>query len=549
MTKLTRGLSLLLWIPTALLASLTPWPAGAADHSKPVAVLSIASVDHLMSDFAYLTEVLGRSDVGGFVQMAGMSFVQDLDRTKPLGVLITIEDDEPKGVGFLAVPDLKKALQVVREKVNADVDDLGDGIQKLNLGQGAYLKQQGEWVFFSDHPRHLKNLPPDPAAMLGGLDKQYSVAVRLFVQNIPQNLRDLGLFQLHAKIDSDARSAKLDDPEIDGPFLELLQNGLKTSANALVNESDQITLGWALDSQRGQTFLDVQATAVPGSALANQLSLLSNHRSILSGFVIGDAATTLQGGACVSPQSAEYVQAVLDYLRKKSLRGIDRDPNAPEAIKDIVTGVLDVIERTVKEGRTEIGASVVLAPNSFQFVAAVRVADGRALADAFQKLFELARQQPDVPDVKFYADKHRDIDFHTLTVPISERDAETRKVLGDELDAVIGTGPQCLYFALGKASDKLLKQAIDKSVEAGEQTVPPVHLHVAVKPLIAFLSSLDPSAEKPQKMAEIMEAARGGDGISLTVSSLENGIGVRLQIDAGVLEMLGKSAQSAGSGF
>ena len=407
MTKLTRGLSLLLWIPTALLASLTPWPAGAADHSKPVAVLSIASVDHLMSDFAYLTEVLGRSDVGGFVQMAGMSFVQDLDRTKPLGVLITIEDDEPKGVGFLAVPDLKKALQVVREKFNADVDDLGDGIQKLNLGQGAYLKQQGEWVYFSDHPRHLENLPPDPAAMLGGLDKQYSVAVRLFVQNIPQNLRDLGLFQLHAKIDSDARSAKLDDPEIDGPFLELLQNGLKTSANALVNESDQITLGWALDSQRGQTFLDVQATAVPGSALANQLSLLSNHRSILSGFVIGDAATTLQGGACVSPQSAEYVQAVLDYLRKKSLRGIDRDPNAPEAIKDIVTGVLDVIERTVKEGRTEIGASVVLAPNSFQFVAAARVADGRALADAFQKLFELARQQPDVPDVKFYADKHR----------------------------------------------------------------------------------------------------------------------------------------------
>jgi hypothetical protein len=102
---------------------------------------------------------------------------------------------------------------------------------------------------------------------------------------------------------------------------------------------------------------------------------------------------------------------------------------------------------------------------------------------------------------------------------------------------------------LGKASDKLLKQAIDRSVEAGEQTAPPVHLHVAVKPLTAFLSSLDPSAEKSQRMAEIMAAARGGDGISLTVSSLENGIGCRLRVDAGVLEMLGKSAQPAGSGF
>jgi hypothetical protein len=50
-------------------------------------------------------------------------------------------------------------------------------------------------------------------------------------------------------------------------------------------------------------------------------------------------------------------------------------------------------------------------------------------------------------------------------------------------------------------------------------------------------------------MAEIIQAARSGDGISLTVSPLENGIGCRLQIDEGVLEMLGKSAQPAGGGF
>ena len=71
---------------------------------RPVAVLSIASIDHLMGDFTYLTKLSGRSDVDGFIQMAGARFVQDLDRTKPLGVLITIENDEPKGVGFLPVP-------------------------------------------------------------------------------------------------------------------------------------------------------------------------------------------------------------------------------------------------------------------------------------------------------------------------------------------------------------------------------------------------------------------------------------------------------------
>ena len=39
---------------------------------------------------------------------------------------------------------------------------------------------------------------------------------------------------------------------------------------------------------------------------------------------------------------------------------------------------------------------------------------------------------------------------------------------------VVGTGPQSLYFALGEKCDELLKSAIDKSAEVGEQSVPPV---------------------------------------------------------------------------
>ncbi len=386
MTKLTRCPGWLLWIATAVVILLLPSPTEAADPPKPVAVLSIASVDHLMSDFAYLTNVAGRSDIAGYVQLVGMSFVQDLDRTKPLGVLITIEDDEPKGIGFLAVPNLDKALKVIQDKFSAEVDDLGDGIKKLELGQGVYLKQCGEWVYFSDHPRHLTNLPSDPVAMLDGLDKQYSVALRLFVQNIPQNLRDLSLFQLHSKIDADTKAATLKDPEIDGPFWSPVRNGLKESANALVNESDQITLGWAVDSQHGQTFIDFHATAVRGSVTGEPVE--RPVRQPIDPRRLRHRARRLphsRAGHASRHGMPGYLQAVVDYLRKKSLQEIDQDPNAPAAMKEIVNSVLDVLDRTVKEGKTEIGASVVLAPKSFQFVAAVRVADGRALADAFQE--------------------------------------------------------------------------------------------------------------------------------------------------------------------
>ena len=231
------------------------------------------------------------------------------------------------------------------------------------------------------------------------------------------------------------------------------------------------------------------------------------------------------------------------------MKGIDADPNAPESLKKIVNSVLDVIDNTVKQGRTDIGATVVLAPESFRFVSGVRVADGRALAEAFQQLFELARHDPHVPEVKFYAARHHDVDLHTFTVPIAEREKDTRKMLGEQLDVVVGTGTESLYFAFGPGSEELLKTVIDRSLANGEQPVPPVHLRVALKPLLRFLASIDTDDPKRRAMAAIIEQSRGGDEVSLTINPIDNGIGCRLQIDEGVLEVLGKVSQKPAGGF
>lgn len=547
MSQLLRCSGMPLW--TILAASLLVGrpTARAADPPRPVAVLSIASVDRLMGDFTYLTSRGGRADVSGFIQLLGASLLQDLDRTQPLGVLITIENDVPKGVGFLPVLNLDKVLAVVRDKFNAPVDDLGGGITKVQLGKGAYLKQQGAYLFFSDQPQHLDQLPADPVAVLDGLDTQYDVAVRFYVQHVPSNLRDLAALALHHQIDVAVQNIERDDPEIDGPFLALLGREAKASLNVLINQSEQLTVGWGVDSQGGRMHLDLQATAVAGSALAQQWSRLSDGRSLLSGCIVENAAATFQGVAQLSAGGG--TQAVVEYLRQKALKGIDQDPQAPEALRSIVNNVLDVVARTVEEGRSEISASVVLAPKSFEFVAGVRVADGRALAASFQELYALARQEPDVPEVTFFADTHHEVDLHTLTIPIAERDVDARKMLGEKLDVVVGTGPQSLYFAFGPQCDTLLKTAIDRSAEAGSQPVPPVQVRIAARPLAAFLASLDPTQDKPARMAEAIHSARGGDEVSLTVTPRPNGFDCRLLVEEGILEMLAKTAQTSEDGF
>ena len=140
---------------------------------KPVAVVSIASYDQLIKDFSYLTGVSGRPEIGNIAEFVSEPFARHMNTERPAGILFTIADGDPKGVGFLPIPDLDKLLAMVTEKFGAEVEELDDGIKRVRWNQNVYLKQQGEWVFFTDAVSHLKRLPSDPASHLAGLDKKY----------------------------------------------------------------------------------------------------------------------------------------------------------------------------------------------------------------------------------------------------------------------------------------------------------------------------------------------------------------------------------------
>ncbi len=460
--QLRRGIWGLVWICVSLGAVIVPAGLRAEDAVKPVMVLSVANVDRLMDDFAYLTRLSGRGDVGGRLQLLIDSLIEDFDRTQPAGVLITIDQGQPKGIGFLPVPDADQALLALKGKLGLEVDDLGGGIKKLAFGKGAYLKQQGKWLFFTDRPQNLSQLPDDPVAMLDGLDKRYDVALRFYVQNIPQGVRDVADYAIQTGIDADLNAKQSADPDIDKVLLETLRKSLKKCASTLINESDQVTVGWAVDSQQRRTYVDLQATAVDGSSLSQQLASLVADRSEFTGFFLEDAAAAFEGSLNVSPQAQQQIDTLLKYVRTKIMKGMDADPNVPPDVKEIAGNVLDVVDRTLQQGKADVGATLVLAPESFKFVAGVRVADGKALATAFQRLFELAKHQPNIPEIQFYAEKIGDLDLHTLALPIAENDGDGRRLLGENVDITIATGPESLYFAFGKGSGSLLRTVAER---------------------------------------------------------------------------------------
>jgi hypothetical protein len=532
------------WIVAAAGSPLSGHAVRSVDAAEPIAVLSVASLDRLMSDVAYLAEVAGRPELAGWAEGAGVLFFHHFDRTRPAGVLITLgADDQPKGVGFLPIPDVSKLLRLAQDRFGIEVDDLGGGVKKVEIGKGAYVRQQGPWLFFSDHPRHLAQLPDDPQALLQGLDSEYDVALRLHVRNVPRRIRDVIDFQLQTQIDTGFQSAAWRDSGTDAELVASLHSGLKHAVSAVINQFDQLTIGWAVDSGERRTILDLHVQGAEGSALARSLSEFSGRRAGNARFALQDAAATFHGSTQVSPGNARWLQAVVEYLREQTNREIDRDPSAPQALKPIIAKVLDVVNRTLDEGEADLGAAIVLGPKSFSFAGGIRVADGEVLAEAIQQLFELARHEPNVPPVEFYAQKHQDVDFHQFSVPVAERDHDARKILGDTLDVVIGTQTQYLYLAFGNAGDALLKQIIDRAQDGQDHAVGPLSVHLAMKPLLEFLASLDSENPEIRTLVQAARQARAGTDISLNITPVPHGLGCRLELQEGVLEILAKVSQ------
>jgi hypothetical protein len=514
-----------------------------SEISEPVAVLSIASVDRLMSDIGYLTQTAGRADVGGLIQMVSSSFLEDLDPNQPAGVLIVMENGEPKGVGFLPIPDLSAALAKIEKRFAAEVEQYGNGVQRLAMGQGIFIKQQGNWVFFSDEARHLNQLPSDPAKLLDGLNTTYDLSARIFVQHVPLPLRQFAVAKLKAAAQSELQAEAASQDSLEREFAEQTQQHTLAAIEHLFQETDQITLGWTIDGPGRKMFLELSTVAIADSKFAQQLSRLADAQSSQMGFMLPDATATLLAAGSFSDEQVRHLLAMLDIVRRKLTSQMQADPNTPPQLEKIFAQFADVVEQSVRTGRFDLGSAVVLAPQSFAFVGGGRIAEGRQLAEAFQQLVELARNEPGVPDVQFNADRHQGVDFHTFSVPIDdEEDDSARRALGDTLPVVIGTGQESLYLAFGANCTDLLKRVLDASAEKGTTPVPPLDFRVATKPLLDFLASVDDDPKLSQ-LAETLEQASDTDEVSITITPTTNGFTCRIEIEEAVLKMLGRASR------
>jgi hypothetical protein len=317
----------------------------------------------------------------------------------------------------------------------------------------------------------------------------------------------------------------------------------------LIEETENVTVGWQVDAAAKKTHLDINFTAVEGTELAGQMALITDAVSSFAGFMVPGAALTFHSHGTSTEREVQQLLAVLKRLRAEAMKGIDKDDNLNndqerQTAKDIVSQLLDIAEDTVRAAKVDCGGALVLKPDSLCLAVGGYVSDGQQLADALQRLAQLAAQKdPKFPGIEFNAETYRGVSLHKAGIPLRKGTEQVRRVLGDPMSVVLGTGKESAYVAFGQDAEQLLKSVLDGSIESKDQQLPPGELRLSLRPALEFAVAAEQNQVVEAALAAV-NAYDGGDSISLTVAPIERGCVVRLEVEEGVLKAIGGAVKA-----
>jgi hypothetical protein len=519
-----------------------------AQQADPVVVVSVAGSDELLSDILYLTETAGVGDFGRLMALMASPYTATLNKQRPAGAYLTMQGQgPPTSVSFLPVKNLDTLLANLEPQIG-EAEDAGNGVLEVatDRPQSLFLKEADGWVFVSNDKANLAVLPENPVQILGGLNEKYTVAVQVDFAGIPAEMRAMATEQIRRGFEQ-----RLDEEMDDDSAAAMRELGPQAveAVVQLIDEADKLTLGWEVDAEEKTTYLDLEFTALEGTQLAAQMSLIKDSNSAFSGFVLPEAALTFHTHGTGTEAEVQQALMLIDRVRTQAMKGIEKDDDLAndqerQTAKDVVNQLLDVADATIKAAKTDGGAVLLLKPGSLALAAGGFVAEGPQIAEALKKLAKLGQSKdPDFPVIHFDVETYRDVTLHTASIPLRTSQHQVRRVLGDPMSVIVGTGETSVYVAFGQDAMGLLKQVLDASEKSADVTLPPAELKLSLKPVLEFALSADDNPGLRAALAALQDYD-GSDHISLRIVPIERGCKVRLQFEEGVLKAIGGAVKA-----
>ncbi len=522
---------------------------------KPMAIVSAAGYDALKADVDLIGRLSGTPKLVEGLEVTLKQMTQGkglagLDTKRPWGIVIFPRpgDDPylPKLIayGFIPVTDLKELMEVIKAnpKLASAITLKGDVYEINGPGRPPFLVQQkGSWAAISIRRDDLANAPADPLPLFGDLPKEYDVAARFLLKNVPEQMLLDGVARLQSAIDGrmlpipgGAAQLKVAMP--------LLTQGL--------NDLDEVELGLRINHDNNKAHFDIKVTAKSGTKLADKFAARKGGKTAFAGVNIPDAAVVMSKTQMLTDDDLAQNKmglAMFQRMFPQQLQQMGLSEDQINLISKLTEETVDVLRRTLETKKIDGAVAVLLEPESATVVGGVAVADGEKLEKSLQKLAdELKKTDPEkAKTFKINSNHYDGLHIHYLAVPTPA--PQLVPFFGETTKVVLATSSDRVWFAMGRNAAKTLKKVIDDSKEATDTDAPSAVIRVSVGKIAKFIADTVDS-ESVKKPAEylVKELGKTGDKdhVTITTSPVASGMRVRVELEEGAIKALAATGKA-----
>jgi hypothetical protein len=521
---------------------------------KPIAIVSIAGYDALKTNLDMIGRLSGNPKLVEGLEATLKQMTQDkglagLDTKRPWGIACFPRPENvpnlPKTItcGFIPVTDLKQLMDVAKSNPKlAPAINLNGDVYEISTPGGPPLsvKQKGDWAVFSIVGGDLASAPADPLELLGNLPKDYDVAIRFLVKNIPEQFRKEGASQLQSAVDRNMLP-------IPGASEQLKQ--VVPLITQLFNDLDEVTLGLKIESSTKKCHLDLVIAAKSGTKLADRFAAMKGCKTAFAGMRLPDAALIINKTQLLTDDDAAQGQAQLAAAHKKFLEQLERrglSEDQVNLISHLSQDFVDVLQRTVAGKKIDGGFAVLLEADAATVVGGATVVDGDKLEKTLKQLADdLEKIDPETAKtIKVSARTYDGLHIHYLTVPTP--DPRLVPFVGETTKVVLATAPDRVLIAAGRNAAKTLKKVIDDSKADAGTGASSNEVRVSVGKFAKFIGDVTDD-KMAKKQTELLIGALGKvgdkDHVIITASHADQRMRIRVELEEGMLKALAATGQ------
>ena len=524
--------------------------AVAQQSPKPAAVIGIASMDEQLKDVEYIagatSEMAGQ--MSGMARMQAEGFMPGVDFTKPAGTILYFVEGkmEPNAIAFFPVTNLDDTLDRISEY--AEIEEDGDTVTILpDNGEELVLKSQNGYAFVSDQAELLENLPKDPGGMIAEQTKKYNVSAVIYPQQVPEELRQQALDFIRQGFeasmgDMDDLQASLQEAQFDMQMKQM---------EMMVNEFERITIGMDADKATERLFVDINMKGVDDSDMSKRLIASKTSKpSKFTGFLMDNAAITMHNCSGISDDDAKLYVESFENVRDVMLDEIveESDENKAEVLTKITNQLSSVIKKTLQGGVLDMGGAI-FTTDGINAAFGAQIADARSLESSIKDIVNEAKSELTDEGLVFNLNsgKHNGFNLHNVTIdlPMDELDDAIGDLFGEQLKVVLGISDSQVYLAAGKDPETTLKKSIDANIKTSPKSMDLIgQYNFFVAPIMKMVADLQDEEMMEAMSDEIQET--GKDRIRVTYNVVDGEMQFRMEMQDGILKMLGVISQYMG---